>query len=100
MRLNAIWSLGFAEAGLSLLRVAADGSELSDVDWPIYRDALIDVARCELERAMRGQPIRLTNFAVALKQIHAGAARLMPAAPAEVTFPWRRTETGMHATAR
>ena len=74
LRLNAIWSLGFAEAGLSLLRVAADGSELSDVDWPIYRDALIDVARCELERAMRGQPIRLTNFAVALKQIHAGAS--------------------------
>jgi hypothetical protein len=55
LRLNAIRSLGFAEAGLSLLRVAADGSELSDVDWPIYRDALIDVARCELERAMRGQ---------------------------------------------
>jgi uncharacterized protein len=73
LRLNAIWSLGFAEAGLSLLRVAADGSELSAVDWPNYRDALIDVARCELERAMRGQPIRLTNFAVALKQIHAGA---------------------------
>ena len=73
-RLNAIWSLGFAEAGVSPLRVAADGSELSDVDWPIYRDALIDVARCELERAMRGQSIRLTNFAVALKQIHAGAS--------------------------
>jgi uncharacterized protein len=73
-RLNAIWSLGFAEAGVSPLRVAADGSELSDDDWPIYRDALIDVARCELERAMRGEPIRLTNFAVALKQIHAGAS--------------------------
>jgi uncharacterized protein len=65
-RLNAIWSLGFAEAGVSPLRVAADGSEFSNVDWPIYREALIDVARCELERAMRGQPIRLTNFAVAL----------------------------------
>jgi hypothetical protein len=54
-RLNAIWSLGFAEAGVPPLRVAADGSELSDVDWPIYRNALIDVARCELERPMRGQ---------------------------------------------
>ena len=73
-RLNAIWSLGFAEAGVSPLRVAADDSELSGDDWPIYRDALIGVARCELERAMRGQPIRLTNFAVALKQIHAGAS--------------------------
>jgi hypothetical protein len=54
-RPNAIRSLGFAEAGLPPLRVAADGSELSDVDWPIYRNALIDVARCELERPMRGQ---------------------------------------------
>jgi uncharacterized protein len=73
-RLNAIWSLGFAEAGVSPLRVAADGSELGDDDWPIYLDALISVARCELGRAMRGLPIRLTNFAVALKQIHAGAS--------------------------
>jgi uncharacterized protein len=54
--------------------VAADGSELNDDDWPIYRDALIGVARFELERAMRGLPIRLTNFAVAMKQIHAGAS--------------------------
>src|SRR5215468_1227296 len=68
-RLNAIWSLGFAEAGVAPLRVAADGSALRDDDWPIYRDALIGVARHELERAMRGMPIRLTNFAVALKQI-------------------------------
>ena len=73
-RLNAIWSLGFAEAGVAPLRVAADGSALRDDDWPIYRDALIGVARHELERAMRGMPIRLTNFAVALKQIHNGAS--------------------------
>jgi uncharacterized protein len=73
-RFNAIWSLGFAEAGVAPLRVAADGSELGDDDWPVYRDALIGVARCELRRAMRGLPIRLTNFAVALKQIHAGAS--------------------------
>ena len=73
-RLNAIWSLGFAEAGVAPLRVAADGSELRDDAWPIYRDALITVAKRELERAMRGRPIRLTNFAVALRQIHAGAS--------------------------
>ena len=73
-RLNAIWSLGFAEAGVAPLRVAADGSELRDEDWPIYRDALIGVARHELKRAVRALPIRLTNFAVALKQIHAGAS--------------------------
>jgi uncharacterized protein len=73
-RLNAIWSLGFAEAGVAPLRAAPDGSELRDEDWPIYRDALIDAARHELERARRGLPMRLTNFAVALKQIHAGAS--------------------------
>ena len=77
-RLNAIWSLGFPEAGVAPLRVAADGSELRDDAWPIYRDALIAVASRELERAMRGLPIRLTNFAVALRQIHAGASSPYP----------------------
>jgi uncharacterized protein len=59
---------------VSPLRVTADGSELRDDNWPVYRDALIGMAGYELERAMRGLPIRLTNFAVALKQIHAGAS--------------------------
>jgi uncharacterized protein len=73
-RLDAVWSLGFLEAGVSPLRVSADHSELSDNDWPAYRDQLIGIAREELDRAKRGLPIRLTNFAVALKQIHAGAS--------------------------
>jgi uncharacterized protein len=73
-RLNAIWSLGFVEAGVAPLRAAADSSELHDDDWPTYRDALIGVSRHELERARSGLPIRLTNFAVALKQIHVGAS--------------------------
>ena len=62
------------EAGVAPLRAAADGSELHDEDWRRYRDELIDVARGELERARCGATIRLTNFAVALKQIHAGAS--------------------------
>jgi uncharacterized protein len=73
-RLDAIWSLGFSEAGVAPLRVAADNSGLRDEDWPVYLDQLIGVARRELARASRGLPIRLTNFAVALKQIHAGAS--------------------------
>jgi uncharacterized protein len=73
-RLEAIWSLGFFEAGVAPLRVAADNSELRDEDWPIYLERLIGVARQELARARRGLSIRLTNFAVALKQIHAGAS--------------------------
>jgi uncharacterized protein len=73
-RLDAIWSLGFSEAGVAPLRVAADNSGLRDEDWPVYLDQLIGVARQELERAKRGLPVRLTNFAIALKQIHAGAS--------------------------
>jgi uncharacterized protein len=73
-RLEAVWSMGFREAGVAPLRMAADNSELRDTDWPNYRDALIALARHELDRAIRGSTIRLTNFAVALKQIHAGAS--------------------------
>ena len=73
-RLDAIWTLGFREAGVAPLRVAADDSGLRDADWPVYLDQLIGVARQELARAKSGLPIRLTNFAVALKQIHAGAS--------------------------
>jgi uncharacterized protein len=73
-RLEAIWSLGFSEAGVAPLRVAADNSGLRDEDWPVYLEQLIVAARQELARAKRGLPIRLTNFAVALKQIHAGAS--------------------------
>lgn len=44
-RLEAVWSLGFAEAGARRsLRVTADHSELSDDHWLAYRDQLIDVA--------------------------------------------------------
>jgi uncharacterized protein len=66
--------LGFAEAGVAPLRVTADHSELANDDWQAYRDQLIGVARNELDRAKRGLPIRLSNFAIALKQIHAGAS--------------------------
>ncbi len=73
-RLEAIWALGFPEAGVAPLRVAADGSGFRDGDWPAYREALVAGAREELARALEGRPIRLTNFAIALKQIHAGAS--------------------------
>lgn len=73
-RLDAIWALGFTEAGVAPLRVAADDSALRTADWTVYRDELIAVARNELAHAREGLPIRLTNFAVALKQIHSGAS--------------------------
>lgn len=77
-RLEAIWRLGFREAGVAPLREAADGSNLDDQDWRPYLAQLIEVSRGELERARQGLPIRLTNLAVALKQIHAGASSPYP----------------------
>ncbi|MBR0755538.1 SPASM domain-containing protein [Bradyrhizobium jicamae] len=73
-RIEGVWSLGFPEAGVAPLRIARDGSELHDDDWPRYLAQLIGVAQGELVRAKSGLPIRLTNLAIALKQIHAGAS--------------------------
>jgi hypothetical protein len=99
-RLEAVWSLGFAEAGVAPLRVTADHSELSDDRWPAYRDQLIDVAREELARAKRGLPIRLTNFAIALKQIHAGASSPYPCGAGGGYFRSLPTATGTPAIVR
>lgn len=77
-RLDALWELGFVEAGVAPLRTAADGSNVGDSDWPAYLAELIQVSRQELERARQGAPIRLTNLAVALKQIHVGASSPYP----------------------
>jgi uncharacterized protein len=78
-RLDALLGLGFPEVGFSPLRVGPHGSgALRDEDWPEYLAALVAVARLELERYKCGMPIRLTNFAVALKQIHRGASLPYP----------------------
>ncbi len=54
-RLDAIWSLGFSEAGVAPLRVAADNSGLRDEDWPVYLDQLIGVATTGI-RARQTRP--------------------------------------------
>jgi uncharacterized protein len=77
-RLEAIWALGFNEAGVSPLRKSPDGLAFRDTDWPRYLAELIEVSLSELARARAGQPIRLTNLAVALKQIHRGASTPYP----------------------
>lgn len=77
-RLGAVWELGFCEAGVAPLRTAADGSNVGESDWPAYLSELIAVSRQELARARCDHPIRLTNLAVALKQIHAGASSPYP----------------------
>ena len=78
-RLDALLGLGFPEVGFAPLRVGPPGSgALSDDDWPAYFEALVAVARLELERFKRGMPIRLTNLATALKQLHRGASLPYP----------------------
>jgi uncharacterized protein len=77
-RLDAVWGLGFCEAGVAPLRTAADASTLGESDWPTYLRQLIAVSKREIERARDGDTIRLTNLAVALKQIHRGACSPYP----------------------
>jgi len=77
-RFDAVLELGFREVGISPLRTSRDGTEMTDSDWPDYLAELISVSQLELERARAGGTIRLTNLAVALKQIHSGASAPYP----------------------
>lgn len=77
--LDALAALGFPEVGFAPLRVGPSGSGiLQDIDWRDYLAALIAASRQEIDRLKRGLPIRLTNLAVALKQLHRGAASPYP----------------------
>ena len=78
-RFEAILSLGFREIGFAPLRTAApNGGALRDEDWPKYLDAIVEISRSELAHAYNNHPIRLTNFAVALKQLYRGACSPYP----------------------
>src|SRR5437868_3117056 len=71
--------MGFREVGFAPLRAAKPGGDaLRDEDWPKYLDALIEVAKSEFQRACSGDSIRLSNFAVALKQLYRGASSPYP----------------------
>jgi uncharacterized protein len=78
-RLEALAAVGFPEVGVAPLRSTPDSAlALRDEDWPRYLDRLIEAARVEQARLHRGLPVRLTNFAVALKQLHRGACSPYP----------------------
>ncbi|HZU88012.1 MAG TPA: radical SAM protein [Stellaceae bacterium] len=78
-RLEALAALGFPEIGFAPLRVGPETSgPLREQDWPRYLEALIGTAQRELARVRQGLPIRLTNLAVALKQLHRGASSPYP----------------------
>lgn len=70
---DAILGLGFEEVGFSPLRKSgAAGQGLEDEHWPTYLANMKSVAEGELDRAINGEEIRLTNFAVAMRQLHRG----------------------------
>ncbi|WP_250532331.1 radical SAM protein [Caballeronia sp. ATUFL_F1_KS39] len=76
---DAILALGFEEAGFAPLRRGPEGSGvLQAEDWPVYSRSLAAVARTELTRVTNGGALRLTNLAVALKQLHRGASSPYP----------------------
>ncbi len=77
-RIKAVLDLGFSEVGLSPLRVAADGSNFHDGNWADYLDELTAISREQIGNAIETGKISLTNFAVALKQIHRGASSPYP----------------------
>ena len=78
-RLDALLAAGFPEVGFAPLRSGPDGSgALSGADWTAYLHALVLAARAEIKRLRRGAPLRLTNLAVALKQLHRGACSPYP----------------------
>ncbi|HEV2866582.1 MAG TPA: radical SAM protein [Allosphingosinicella sp.] len=77
--LAALAAQGFTEIGFSPLRASPRGTDtIAGADWSSYVEALKEAARGELSRLRMGLPIRLTNLAVALKQIHRGFASPFP----------------------
>lgn len=75
---DAIVALGFPEVGLAPLRTGDPASAIRGDAWERYGEDLIALARRELPELVAGRPLRLTNFAVALKQIHRGACSPYP----------------------
>ncbi|MGD0150113.1 MAG: radical SAM protein [Xanthobacteraceae bacterium] len=78
-RFNDIVAVGFSEVGFAPLRMdKGRGDALREQDWPAYLEALQGLARSELARARSGAAIRLSNLAIALKQIARGASSPYP----------------------
>lgn len=74
---DAIAALGFQDVGFSPLR-SGSALALQEHDWSTYEQAMVSLASRELQRALQGEQIRMSNFATALKQLHAGASSPYP----------------------
>jgi uncharacterized protein len=78
-RVEDLIGLGFQEIGVSPARTSARGDlALTEDDWPVLLENMIDAAQRELTRIAQGEPPRFSNFWVGLRSIHRGAARALP----------------------
>lgn len=78
-RVAALAAVGFPDIGVSPLRTGPDTSlRFRSEDWLPFLAEMVRAADAEVERVRGGGPPRLTNLAVALKEIHAGSARPLP----------------------
>ena len=78
-RFDDILKLGFREVGFSPVRSAPPMTvALHGPDWRRYLDAMIELADREIVGARAGATLRLTNLAIALKQLHRGFAMPFP----------------------
>lgn len=76
---DALCAQGFDDVGLSPLRSGpAAAGPIAGEAWAGYLAQLTALADRELARLRSGQALRLTNLAVALRQIHRGACSPYP----------------------
>lgn len=76
---DALCTAGFDDVGLSPLRSApAAAGPIAGAAWADYLAQLTTLADRELARLRAGHPLRLSNLAVALRQIHRGACSPFP----------------------
>ena len=78
-RFDEIVALGFPEVGFSPVRRGGSSKPgLAVDDWTTYLAEMIELGRSEMKALLSGGSIRLTNFAIALRQLHRGACMPYP----------------------
>lgn len=77
---DALAVVGFSEIGVSPLRTGPNPELcLQDDDWRVLLEGMKTVSTNEWIRTRQNrEPLRFSNFAVALKQLHSGASRSLP----------------------
>ena len=78
-RFTTLIELGFPEVGFSPLRQPLESpNAFTAVDWPQYLEELSSLASEQSNAALRGESIRLSNLAIALKQLKRGFSMPFP----------------------